>query len=217
MESDDMNTIKWWHRININGIVTPGANAESEDTFNNLGLPEDMTGLTVLDIGAWDGYYSFRCEDRGATVTASDKYVWVYPDQYGFGTGDAGFNYAHKALNSKVKKLVASVEELDPNQVGKFDIVLMLGVLYHAKDPIGYLEKARSLSNDLVCIETHVDLLDLPYPAARYYEGKELNNDPSNFWGPNPLAVRAMMTDIGYKNIKEVTLNTKRMIFVANV
>jgi tRNA (mo5U34)-methyltransferase len=206
-----MNHVAWWHCININGIVTPGANRYSQKTFDNLWLPQDMSGLTVLDIGAWDGFYSFSCEQRGATVTASDKIAWTE-----IGTKDAGFDYARKQLGSSVKKVVASVEELDPKVHGTFDYVLMLGVIYHAKDIIGYLAKARSLSKSKVIIETHTACHDIPYPAVRYYVGSELVNDPTNFWGPNPAAVVGMMTDIGFTNIQQKHLFNDRMIFMGD-
>ena len=214
-----MNSIKWWHPIKIGEYTTSGQNEETEDTFNNLGIPKDLTGKTVLDIGAWDGYYSFGCERLNADrVVASDKFVWV-SNQIGghWWNEDDGFNFAHKHLKSDVEKLLASVEELDPAIHGKFDIVLMLGVIYHAKDPIGYLQKAFDMSNDIVVIETHVDLMDIPYPASRYYISNELNNDSTNFWGPNALAVIGMMKDIGYKDITQKTLKTGRMIFTGKV
>lgn len=215
---EEMNSINWWHQIKIGDFITPGQNPESEDTFNNLGLPKDMKGLSVLDIGAWDGFYSFACEQLGADVTASDKFVWEGREiSGGLKASDLGFNFAHKHLNSKIKKLIASVEELDPQKHGKFDVVLMLGVIYHATDPIGYLKKAMDMSNNLVCIETHVDLMHLDYPAARYYISNELNNDNTNFWGPNAHAVKGMMTDLGYKDITETTLRTGRMIFTGKV
>lgn len=215
----EMNAIRWWHPIQIGEYVTPGDNQETEDTFNNLGLPDDLTGKTVLDIGAWDGYYSFRCEKQKAKrVVASDKFVWTNNQIGGhWWNEDQGFEFAYKHLDSKVEKLVASVEELNPKTHGKFDIVLMLGVIYHAKDPINYLQKAFDMSNDLVVIETHVDLMDLEYPAARYYVSNELNDDKTNYWGPNAHAVRGMMSDIGYKDITEKTLRTGRMIFTGKV
>lgn len=215
----EMDAIKWWHPIKIGDLTTPGMNQETEDTFNSLGLPNDLTGKTVLDIGAWDGYYSFGCEKRNAQrVVASDKFVWSHNQISGrWWNGDEGFNFAHKHLNSKVEKLFASVEELDPQKHGKFDIVLMLGVIYHAKDPIGYLQKAFDMSNDMVIIETHVDLMELEYPAARYYVSSELNNDDTNYWGPNALAIKGIMSDIGYKSITEKTLKTGRMIFTGKV
>jgi tRNA (mo5U34)-methyltransferase len=216
---EEMDSIKWWHPIKIGEYTTAGMNQETEDTFNNLGLPDDLSGKTVLDIGAWDGYYSFACEKRNAKrVVASDKFVWTNNEISGhWWNADQGFNFAHLFLNSSVEKLLASVEELNPEEHGKFDIVLMLGVIYHAKDPIGYLQKAFDMSNDLVIIETHVDLMELEYPAARYYIGNELNNDKTNYWGPNALAVKGIMKDIGYKNITEKQLKTGRMIFTGKV
>ena len=215
---EQMNEINWWHPIDLGEYTTPGQNQETADTFDNLGLPESLKGMSVLDIGAWDGYYSFGCEKLGAKrVVASDKFVWQPNEMVDWQVSDAGFKFAHKQLNSKVEQLFASVEELDPEIHGKFDIVLMLGVIYHAKDPIGYLQKAFNMSNDLVIIESHVDLMDMPYPAARYYIHDELNNDPTNYWGPNALAVRGMMQDIGYKDITEKTLKTGRMIFSGKV
>jgi tRNA (mo5U34)-methyltransferase len=215
---EEMDAIYWWHPITIGDYVTPGHNQETPDTFDNLGLPESLEGKSVLDIGAWDGYYSFGCEKLGAKrVVASDSFVWQPNNMVDWNFSDAGFKFAHKYLDSKVEQLVASVEELDPKIHGKFDIVLMLGVIYHAKDPIGYLQKAFDMSNDLVIIESHVDLMDAPYPAARYYVHNELNNDSTNFWGPNALAVRGMMQDIGYKDITEKTLKTGRMIFTGKV
>lgn len=219
LSKQEIHAIKWWHPIKIGDYTTPGQNQETEDTFNNLGLPSDLSDKSVLDIGAWDGYYSFGCERLGAKrVVASDKFVWKSNEISGQGwAGDKGFDFAHKHLNSKVEKLVASVEELDPEKHGKFDIVLMLGVIYHAKDPIGYLQKAFDMANELVIIETHTDLMELNVPAARYYIDDELNNDNTNYWGPNALAVRGMMTDIGFKNITETTLRTGRMIFRGSV
>jgi len=35
-------------------------------------IPADLTGKRVLDIGAWDGWFSFEAERRGAAVTAID-------------------------------------------------------------------------------------------------------------------------------------------------
>ena len=210
---EEMNAIGWWHRIPIGDVTTPGHNEESQSTLDAMNLG-DLTGKTVLDIGCWDGFYSFACEKKNAKrVVASDRFVWDSPE-----FTDAGFNFAHKHLNSKVEKLHASVEELPEKNLGKFDIVLMLGVLYHAKSPIQYIEIAKELSKGIVIFETAVDLMDIPVPVARYYVHDELNHDPTNFWGFNELAMLGMMHDAGYKNIKSVRLeNQNRMLFIGEV
>jgi len=220
LESEIYN-IKWWHPITLGDYVTPGMNQETENTFLNLDLPSDLSGKTVLDIGCWDGYYSFECEKRGADrVVANDHYIWHDNNISGDGIGwtkDAGFDLAHKVLNSKVEKLTVPVEELSPDKYGTFDYVLMLGVIYHSKNPIQYMEIAKSMCKDTLIIESHVDMIDYPHPAARFYPKNELNNDSSNYWGPNPAAVIAIMEEIGLSNITSKTLRTGRMVFSGRI
>ena len=66
---------KWWHSIDLgNGQVTSGVHSleELQDNFRHFGLPEDLRGARVLDLGCWDGFYSFEAERRGAKVVAVD-------------------------------------------------------------------------------------------------------------------------------------------------
>jgi tRNA (mo5U34)-methyltransferase len=61
------------HQIEVApGIVTPGGDRSAEK-LAHLNLPSDLSGKRVLDIGAWDGFFSFECERRGAAeVIATD-------------------------------------------------------------------------------------------------------------------------------------------------
>src|SRR2546425_10827770 len=69
--------IRWWHALDLgNGIVTPGI-SDNVATLKKLGLPPRLEGKTVLDIGAWDGYFSFEAERRGALrVLGTDSFDW---------------------------------------------------------------------------------------------------------------------------------------------
>ena len=56
----------WYHRFEFSpGVTTPGVN-NSSAALAALELPDDLSGLRVLDIGARDGFFSFECERRGA-------------------------------------------------------------------------------------------------------------------------------------------------------
>ena len=72
--------IKWFHSIPLrDGIVTPGVD-NSMDKLGQVCLPQDLTGKTVLDIGAWDGFFSFQAEKNGAErVLATDHFCWSGP------------------------------------------------------------------------------------------------------------------------------------------
>jgi tRNA (mo5U34)-methyltransferase len=66
----------WWHSIPIDGLTTPGTVSPERQREFTRHWP-DVRGKTVLDIGAYDGYFSFEAEARGASrVVALDHFVW---------------------------------------------------------------------------------------------------------------------------------------------
>jgi len=194
--------ISWYHSIDLgNGIVTPGV-FRTSDELKRLGLPADLGGHTVLDVGAWDGFYSFEAERRRASrVLATDHFCW---SGKGWGT-KAGFELARRALKSKVEDLEIDVLDLSPDRVGTWDVVLCLGVLYHMQHPLLALERVASVTGKCLILETHVDMLWTRRPAMAFYPGAELNRDPTNWWGPNVAAVRAMLTSVGFRTIDLVS------------
>lgn len=165
-----------------------------------LHLP-DLHGKTVLDVGAWDGFMSFEAERRGAArVLATDSFSW---HGGGWGTKD-GFELARSALDSKVEDREIDVMELSPEAIGTFDVVLCLGVLYHMRDPVGALERVASVTHDLLVLETEVDMLLQRRPAAAFYPTDELQDDPTNWWAPNPAAVLGMLRAVGFSQAEVV-------------
>ncbi|OPZ07332.1 MAG: hypothetical protein BWZ10_02848 [candidate division BRC1 bacterium ADurb.BinA364] len=136
-------------------------------------------------------------------MLATDHFCW---SGEGWGT-KAGFELARRALGSRVEDRDIDVFGLSPQSVGEFDIVLFLGVLYHMRDPLGALERAASVARELLIVETEVDLLWRRRPAAAFYPAGELNGDPTNWWGPNPAAVRAMLLCAGFARAEMVDLS----------
>jgi len=193
--------LRWFHQIDLGeGLVTPGLD-DSPAKLARLRLPASLTGLSVLDIGAWDGFFSFEAERRGAArVLAVDSYCWS-----GAGWGSkAGFDLARAALHSRVEDAEIEVLDLDPGKIGTFDVVLFLGVLYHMRHPLLALEKVAAVTKGLLVLETKVDMLTTRHPAVAYYPGMELNNDPTNWWGPNPAALIAMLRAVGFNRVELV-------------
>jgi tRNA (mo5U34)-methyltransferase len=158
--------------------------------------------LTVLDIGAWDGFFSFECERRGAArVVAADYYSW---QGSGWGT-KAGFTLAREALGSRVEDIDIDVMDLSPSRVGVFDVVLFLGVLYHLRHPFLALERIAPLARRQLIVETVIDMVGFARPAMALYPTRELNNDPTNWWAPNIPAMRAMLESVGFACVQTVT------------
>lgn len=198
-----VDRIRWWHSIDLgHGIVTPGR-TNLPDKLRYIGLPADLTGRTVLDVGAWDGLMSFEAEKRGASrVMAVDSFCWNGP---GWGT-KAGFELARRALHSRVEDREIEAVDLSPASVGVFDLVLFLGVLYHVTDPLRVLQSIYSVTGTQLILETHTDLEDCPYPAMRFYPSGELSGDRTSFWGPNVAAVQAMLTWVGFRRVEQVAV-----------
>jgi tRNA (mo5U34)-methyltransferase len=197
----EVSAIKWWHTIDLgHGVVTPGVDP-SAARARQVRFPEDLTGKTVLDIGAWDGYFSFEAERRGASrVLATDYFCWGHG---GWGS-KRGFELARRALGSRVDDLDVDPLDLTPDRVGTFDVVLFLGVLYHMRHPLLALERVASVTRGQLILQTQVDLLTVPRPAMAFYEGRECNDDPTNWCGPNPAAVLAMLRTAGFREVSIV-------------
>jgi len=200
--------VRWYHTIDLGeGIVTPGID-DTPFRLARLDLPASLAGRSVLDIGAWDGFFSFEAERRGASrVVATDSYSWHGP---GWGT-KAGFRLARQVLGSKVEDVDIDVMELSPQRVGIFDVVLFLGVLYHLPHPLLALERVASVTRGLLVLETVVDLVGFRRPAAAFYPGRQLNDDPTNWWGPNAAAVQAMLRTVGFTSVRPVTRQRSAM------
>lgn len=200
---EDVSKLFWYQQIDLgNGIITPGL-APSPIQLQALRLPEKLDGLTVLDVGAWDGFFSFEAERRGAKrVLATDGFVWAgqFPP-----ANKAGFELAKRALGSKVESMVIDVMDLSPERVGTFDIVFFFDVLYHLRHPLYALERLFSVTKKLLLLRTFVDMLSVSRPAMAFYPTNELEGDASNWWGPNPAAVVAMLKDVGFKSTEVVS------------
>lgn len=198
---EEVSQIRWFHQIDLgNGIVTPGM-IDTKKSLLNYKLPSDLSGKTFLDIGCWDGFFAFEAERRGAKrVLATDSFVWQ-GQTWG---SKRGFETARAILKSKVEDMTIDVLDLSPERIGKWDVVLFAGVLYHMKYPLLALERAASVTRELLILETATDYRFCRRPALAFYPSDELSRDPTNWFGPNLPAVRAMLSCCGFNSIKVV-------------
>lgn len=198
-----VSELRWHHSIDLgHGMVTPGQD-NSARKLERLKLPESFAGQTVLDVGAWDGFFSFDAARRGAErVLATDSYVWNGSHDWG---SKRGFNLARQVLDSKVEDREIDVLELAPERIGTFDVVLFLGILYHMKHPQLSLDRVASVTKKMLVLETVVDMLSCRRPAMALYVNDELGCDHTNWCGPNPAAVVGMLKTAGFKRVEIVS------------
>jgi tRNA (mo5U34)-methyltransferase len=105
---DEVWTRKWFHSIELAlGVFTPGPD-DTPRKAELIQFPSDLRRKRVLDIGSYDGYFSFEAERRGAGYVLT--YDHLPPERNGFGL-------AHQILKSKVEHRVGSVYDLTPATV----------------------------------------------------------------------------------------------------
>lgn len=206
---------KWHHNFEIlPGIWTNGAYSP-QDLFDMLELPVDMKGLRVADVGASNGFYSFMMHERGAEVTAFDlRHERV-----------SGFALAKKAKGYEIPHHQINLLEMNPEEFGKFDIVLFLGVIYHLPDPLKGLRNVIALSKNRLLIESNCNdeqlgiQADLPIvtymPDPRRRPDLNKINDPSNFWYFSSTALRLIVEDYGCV-VRRVIRNGGRVLLDAD-
>lgn len=230
----------WWHSIELApGIVTPGAKScelmRAELAALRLGALS-LPGKSVIDIGAWDGFYSFEAERRGAArVLALDHFVWcldsaevrrrlaaraeagLRPLDYedipsawrpDLLPGKRGFDAVHEVLGSRVESRVGDLMQMDLAELGTFDVALYLGVLYHVKNPFEALRRLARITREVAVIETQAVLLDGFESAAlwEFYETDACSGDPTNRWAPNEKGLLDMCRAAGFDRAERVVL-----------
>lgn len=185
----------WWHSIDLgNGQVTPGVHSLSEmqTLYQALELPEDLTGRSLLDIGCWDGFYTFETERHGAHVTAVD--CWR----------PSNFFTARQVLNSKAEFHELNVYDIRKAKIGAFDIVLFMGVLYHLRHPLLALERVCEVTRDFAIIESHIidKMREADEPVMEFYEFDELGGQYDNWWAPNVECMAQMARSAGFARVE---------------
>ena len=189
----------WYHSFELpDGTRIEGFNKLEwlRKRYERFPIPTDLAGKRVLDIGAWDGWFSFEAERHGAEVTAIDC-VEV-----------ANFLELQKRLASRVSYRILDFYELSEAGLGVFDIVFCLGILYHLKHPLLALEIVCGLTTDTAIVESFVTDADTwrehqdEVPTMEFYETDELGNQLDNWIGPSVNCLMAMCRAAGFARVE---------------
>jgi tRNA (mo5U34)-methyltransferase len=221
-----------WHSVDLGEGWIEGRRKTSSVLAQELRLANlpDLGGKTVLDIGAWGGFFSFEAARRGARVTAIDYYSWVtdFPALHEWIAAEAkegrrGNNYeppthiidpakvpgrrpfdvVNEALGNPVTPIVTTLENFNPKQ--PFDVSFFLGVLYHTRDPFGAIIKLASVTSDLAIIETSA-MHEPARPDSAYWHfhggDGSVNNDPTTYWSPSVQGLQHMLRQAGFRKVE---------------
>lgn len=212
----------WHHNFEIIPGVRTSTGYDPERLWHDLMLPEDMRNISLADVGASNGYFSFQAAKRGARVVAFD---FRHKDNSGFGLAQ------HINKLDEIEHHNVNVFDISADKFGTFDIVLALGLLYHVADPYRVLANCAALCRDRLLVESYcIDymlkerkLVELPImlflpDTERFPNQGQPNRDRSNFWGFTSVCLQKMIEDIGFsvnrvkKSADRVLIDAKRAV-----
>ena len=200
----------WYHKIDIGGIVTPGGMPHRPEAYK---LPDDLTGKRVLDIGAWDGYWTFDALKRGAREVVAiddwsdlpelDKNPRKEWDTFDFCKEVFGYT------DERCKRYTMSVYDI--KKLGQFDVVFFFGALYHCRYPLLALDKIAEVCTGELYVETAICNDYSPYSKVigkgyanerdvvmEFYPSDEFGGVSTNWWSPTLICLHWMMTSAGF-------------------
>ena len=219
----------WFHRIDLGGgLYTKTKSVMGEPVDHPLGpwqtikelLPAELSGKTVLDVGCNAGFYAFEAKRRGALRVLGVDGQRQHVRQGLFVREVLGLDVEFRRLN---------VYELTPRTVGKFDITLALGLLYHLKHPILALENLYQVTNELLIIETAILPPELAPPSVLHPLGATqmllhplaLVENPSsakeqvfNWFLPSVEALKGLLRTTGFEDVEVIEAKNERATVV---
>ena len=176
----EVEALDWYHTLELRpGVITPGW-FDTRRVAPLLPWP-DLAGKRCLDVGTFDGFWAFEMERRGAgevvAIDILDPERWDWPvgsdpahvEEIGARKARGrGFVLSKEALESSVERLELSVYDLSPEAAGGvFDFVYLGSLLLHLRDPVGALERVRSVcGRELLLVDTIDMALTLAHPRS---------------------------------------------------
>ncbi|HLE98572.1 MAG TPA: methyltransferase domain-containing protein [Gaiellaceae bacterium] len=151
----------WFHTFALNrehGIYTPGK--ARDHGYRLASIPSSFAGLSVLDVGAFDGFYSFLAEARGATrvlAVDSEQYLEWVEGRWGVKLGGGeGLREIQHLLRSTVEYRRMDAFALERVHE-RFDFIFCFGLLHRVENPLGLLRvlASRLAANGRMLIETY--------------------------------------------------------------
>jgi tRNA (mo5U34)-methyltransferase len=207
---EQIAAIDWYHTLELApGLLTPGW-FDHRAIVDRVRLPSSLTGMRCLDVGTFNGFWAFELERRGAAevvaVDVLDPRRWDWPAGSSEDTVTAlarrmangdGFEIARTALDSQVTRLDRSVYELDPSDLGQFDLVFVGSLLVHLRDPVGALQRVRSVCRGRLVLVDGIDIaatLRSPRRPLARFDGR----GRPWWWHPNASGLARLVEAAGF-------------------
>lgn len=168
-----------------------------ESRWERYRLPVDLAGKSFLDVGCWEGVHCADAVRHGSTdvvgidICTSDALI-DNVDRYGF----------------EFLQMDAFSEHF--GGLGRFDVVLCSGMLPSVQSPALLLSRLRSVTNELLVVETTTTTHGGDLPMMLFQGGGEGTSDKSNWWAPNRACLTEMLEATGFEGISNIWEDERR-------
>jgi tRNA (mo5U34)-methyltransferase len=190
----------WVHVIDLgDGVSTPGTWLQPNPALVRAMDSVDFRGKKVLDIGCWDGLWSFEAERRGAAqVYATDL---VTQRRWG---EESTLLLAKQILGSRVEYHPdLSVYDVERLGVRDFDVVIYPGVYYHLKDPVLSFTRLRRVMKEGATLIVEGAVVEDAGCSARFFYREPYLGDLSNWWVPTVDCLRQWVECGFFEGVEE--------------
>ena len=220
----------WFHYIELgHGVVTKKASAVGEpvdhprQTWEKVraAIPEDLSDKTLLDVGCNAGFYSIEASRRGAARVLGIDSQRNLIRQAVFVRDVLGLDIEYRRL---------TVYDLDPRELGQFDITLALGLVYHCKHLVLALERLFAITRELLILETAIyprnaaprsstyrvgELTSRLHPIAYVENPRDAKEAIYNWFLPSVEALRALAKNVGFDEVETLPASDGDRVILA--
>jgi hypothetical protein len=174
-------------------VDAPGADVEE---LCRAAVPADCTGLTVLDVGGYDGRMAALALERGAKAAVClDSAQWTH------------YGWEQAPPHPGVEYVRGDVMEW----TAPFDVVLLFNVIYHTPNPWAMLAHLRTFTRRTMALCSLVTWTERP--VWELYEPYEVNpDDDTVYWGPSESGLRRLLDLTGWKDVQMVGKSFERLV-----
>lgn len=204
----------WFHNLELDGIQTApdhflGDYPRAKFARFAHGLPTNLAGRSVLDVGCNAGFYSFEMKRRGAGRVLALDTDQRYLKQARLAADVLGL--------SDIEFRQSSVYDV-PCLGETFDLVIFMGVLYHLRYPLLALDILyQHVVGDTLLFQSMLrgsatvspPLKDYPFTETTVFERPGFPHltfiehsyagDATNWWIPNRACAEAMLRSAGFR------------------
>lgn len=219
----------WFHRIDLGEAIFTKTESvmgepvdhprESWEVIRQC-LPDDLTNKSVLDVGCNGGFYCVEAKRCGARRVMGVDGQRQHVRQALF---------VRKVLGLELEFRRFSVYDLNLETVGRFDITLALGLVYHLKHLVFALERLHDVTNELLIVETAIippeqtpesfvqplgELKQTLHPIFYAQNPPEVKEQVFNWFLPSPAALQALLQNVGFDDVSIFSVVRDRAVLV---